>query len=75
MKTRGDRCFGILTFTISMPDYDNKNRKTTVLLHGALSNGDVVGIFLDNMYHSLPVRDKIVVDVGANIGDSAIYLR
>jgi FkbM family methyltransferase len=61
------------TVTISMPDYDNKNRKTMVLLHGALSNGDVVGIFLDNIYHSLPVRDKIVVDVGANIGDSAIY--
>ena len=61
------------TVSILIPDSNNKNRSTTVRLHGALSNGDVVGIFLDNIYHSLPVRDKIVVDIGANIGDSAIY--
>ena len=30
-------------------------------------------VFLDESYSSLPVSGRIVVDIGANIGDSAIY--
>jgi FkbM family methyltransferase len=44
-----------------------------VLLYDAINNGDVVNIFVDNVYQKLPVKGKILVDVGANIGDSAIY--
>lgn len=40
---------------------------------GALNNGDVISIFSSGEYQKLPVKDKIVVDVGANIGDSLIY--
>lgn len=36
-------------------------------------NGDVIGVFYKEEYKDLIVNDKIVVDIGANIGDSAIY--
>lgn len=36
-------------------------------------NGDVMGVFHNEEYEDLIVNDKIVVDIGANIGDSAIY--
>jgi len=39
----------------------------------AVSNGDVYGIFHEYDYKFLPVENKIVLDIGANIGDSAIY--
>ena len=37
------------------------------------NNGDIHGVFFAEVYDFLPVKDKIVIDVGANIGDSAIY--
>ncbi len=40
---------------------------------GGLYNGEVVNIFLEDVYRILPVRGKVVLDIGANIGDSAIY--
>jgi len=42
-------------------------------MHGGTSNGDIKGIFVDNAYQWLPVKNKTVLDIGANIGDSAIY--
>ena len=41
--------------------------------HGGKTNGDIVSIFKKNEYSFLPVKDREVVDIGANIGDSAIY--
>lgn len=41
--------------------------------HGGKTNGDILNIFKKNEYSFLPVKDKEVVDIGANIGDSAIY--
>jgi len=41
--------------------------------HGGKTNGDVVSIFKKNEYSFLPVREKEVIDIGANIGDSSIY--
>ena len=41
-------------------------------LKGFATNGDP-RIFLRDEYHQLPVEDASVVDVGASIGDSAIY--
>lgn len=32
-----------------------------------------LGVFFEDEYKSLPVKDKIVIDIGANIGDTAIY--
>jgi hypothetical protein len=41
--------------------------------HGGKNNGDILNIFKKNEYSFLPVKEKEVVDIGANIGDSAIY--
>ena len=46
--------------------------KKTVL-HGAINNGDIIYGFLNEDYGKLPIKDKIVIDVGANIGDTVIY--
>jgi FkbM family methyltransferase len=57
--------------TLSMPSY--LKNKIKIKLHGGISNGDVRGIYLDNIYQQLPVKGKAVVDIGANIADSSIY--
>ncbi|MGC1134908.1 MAG: FkbM family methyltransferase [Nitrososphaeraceae archaeon] len=44
-----------------------------IQLIGATTNGDVVSVFAKKEYEWLPVKDKIVIDIGANIGDSSIY--
>lgn len=44
-----------------------------LMLHSAIENGDIIGIFYDNDYDFLPVNEEMVVDIGANIGDSALY--
>lgn len=36
-------------------------------------NGDLGAVFFEDEYKYLPVRNKLVVDIGANIGDSPIY--
>jgi len=36
-------------------------------------NGDIAAIFFENQYDFLVVKDKVVVDIGANIGDTSIY--
>ena len=36
-------------------------------------NGDIRSIFLSEEYRTLDVKGKVVIDIGANIGDSAIY--
>lgn len=36
-------------------------------------NGDIPGVFLNNDYRFLNPENEIVVDIGANIGDSSIY--
>ena len=41
--------------------------------HGGKYNGDLLNIFKNNEYSFLPVKEKEVVDIGSNIGDSAIY--
>jgi FkbM family methyltransferase len=49
------------------------SKNNEIRLHDSINNGDIFGIFLKDQYGILPVNDAIVVDVGANIGDSAIY--
>lgn len=50
-----------------------KNNSCLIRMTSAFSNGDIFGIFLREDYRSLPVRGKLVIDVGANIADSSIY--
>lgn len=44
-----------------------------VVLHGAINNGDIIYGFLNEDYSRLPVKGRTVIDVGSNIGDTAIY--
>jgi len=54
---------------ISAPFFPNGKIK----LHDAIDNGDIVDVYLDELYAELPVENNTVVDIGANIGDSSIY--
>jgi FkbM family methyltransferase len=51
--------------------YNNKENRLTV--QGCKNNGDIVSVFIENRYSFLPVEGKTVIDIGANIADSAIY--
>jgi len=41
--------------------------------YGFLSNGHVYNEFLDFEYKKLNFKDKVVIDIGSNIGDTPIY--
>lgn len=49
------------------------SNKLDIKIQGAINNGDIYHIFVKNDYKILPIKEKIVVDVGSNIGDSLIY--
>jgi FkbM family methyltransferase len=44
-----------------------------VVMHGMWNNGDVEAAFFRGDYGSLQVAGEVVIDIGANIGDSSIY--
>ncbi len=54
---------------ISSSELLNKEIK----FHGGVNNGDIIYGFVGNDYWRLPVHEKTVIDVGANIGDTPIY--
>jgi hypothetical protein len=41
--------------------------------HGGRTSGNIVEVFIKNVYSFLEVKDKVVIDIGAGIGDSSIY--
>lgn len=47
--------------------------KNQIIFHGGVNNGDLVHGFLKEDYSKLPVKNKIVIDIGSNIGDTPIY--
>jgi FkbM family methyltransferase len=44
-----------------------------IMFYGGINNGDITYGFLKKDYGKLPVNEKFVVDIGANIGDTPIY--
>jgi FkbM family methyltransferase len=59
-------------------DYDSKLDKITLpesglQFYNGISNGDLFNIFYEKDYDFLPVKDRVVIDIGANIADSSIY--
>lgn len=50
----------------------NKNEKS-LIFYGAENNGDLPGIFYLHEYDSLEIEGKLVIDIGANIGDLSVY--
>lgn len=49
--------------------YKNKD----IVIHGLKDNGDLIDVFVLEDYKFLNIDNETVIDVGANIGDSAIY--
>jgi FkbM family methyltransferase len=41
--------------------------------HGGRTSGNIVEIFIKHVYDFLDVKDKVVIDIGAGIGDSSRY--
>ncbi|MDQ3853015.1 MAG: FkbM family methyltransferase [Thermoproteota archaeon] len=59
-------------------DYDSKHDKiilpeSGLQFYNGISNGDLFNIFYEKDYDFLPVKDMVVIDIGANIADSSIY--
>jgi FkbM family methyltransferase len=59
-------------------DYDSKLDKiilpeSGLQFYNGISNGDLFNIFYEKDYDFLPVKDRVVIDIGANIADSSIY--
>ncbi|HEX5978768.1 MAG TPA: FkbM family methyltransferase, partial [Nitrososphaeraceae archaeon] len=46
---------------------------TTLKIRSDIDNGEIVPIFMQNIYGEIPVEGKVVIDIGANVGDSCIY--
>ncbi len=57
--------FNFMHMTVSLIYDSNKQLSNTI--------GMVVGQFMEEQYSWLDVKEKDVIDIGANIGDSAIY--
>lgn len=60
------------TITLSIPNYSDSD-SVKVRFEGAIRNGDILATFLEREYKKMPVSGKVIVDIGANIGDTAIY--
>ena len=58
---------------VTLPQFSSLDNNSRVKIYGGVNNGSIRDIFVDNVYHRLPVKGKTVVDVGANIADSSIY--
>jgi len=56
--------------TINTKNYSNIEK---IIIHGGLDNGDIVNTFFKKDYGSISVNKKTVLDIGANIGDTAIF--
>jgi FkbM family methyltransferase len=51
----------------------NKEEFRTIKFENWEDNGDFIGVFVEEEYKTLSFKNKIVIDVGANIGDSSLY--
>ena len=49
----------------------NTNKK--IKFYGGINNGDLIHCFLNSDYSNLKFKEKYVLDIGMNIGDSSIY--
>jgi FkbM family methyltransferase len=58
---------------VTLPVFDFHHKMINITIYGGTDNGDIKDIFVDNIYQYLPVKNKIVIDIGANIADSSIY--
>lgn len=55
----------------SLPWINDQN--IDLKLYGVISNGDIINILFNDEYKNVDVRNRVVIDVGSNVGDSIIY--
>ena len=62
------------------PDYENDivrisvtDKNKEIIFHGGMNNGDISNIFVKNEYDFLEINNKVVLDIGANIGDTSVF--
>lgn len=65
------RCKGI-KFQNERIFINNKKYDNDIILENWKDSVSVKEIFIENEYESLKVKDKIVLDIGANVGDTSI---
>ena len=65
------RCKGI-KFQNNRIFISNNNYDQSIILENWKDSVSVKEIFIENEYESLNVKDKIVLDIGANVGDTSI---
>ena len=51
----------------------NEFNLNKIIFQGGLNNGDIVNTFFKKDYAKILVNEKTVLDIGANIGDTAIF--
>jgi FkbM family methyltransferase len=59
--------------TLSYPISERNSKYLDLKFFGAMESGDIIHIFFQNIYRNLPMHGKKIIDIGAQIGDSAIY--
>jgi FkbM family methyltransferase len=62
--------YDIINDAVSLSDPEGLN---SLKLEGGLHNGEIVNIFVHDIYRDFPAKGKTIIDVGANIADSCIY--
>ncbi len=66
---------GIEELNIERENYLDINYKGHIIrFYGVNNNGDILGVFLKEDYRFLKPENFVIIDIGANIGDSSIYL-
>ena len=73
MEDIGCQDYEISDKKVTIPITLQSNNKPRVELYQVTSEGEIIDIFFNKVYEFLPVQGNIVVDIGANIGDSCIY--
>jgi FkbM family methyltransferase len=59
---------------ITIPFFHSEKNGTVCLRFlGGMEGGDIVHIFFRHIYRQLPIKGKTVIDIGTQIGDSAVY--
>ncbi|HXW12137.1 MAG TPA: FkbM family methyltransferase [Nitrososphaeraceae archaeon] len=74
MESFGFKTYQIINNKIRLDGIVSKaDLRTNIEFYDGVENGDLVSVFLAEHYKFLPVEGNVVIDIGANIGDSCIY--
>ena len=58
---------------VEIEKINSSNTTKDIKIFGGVNNGDIINGFLGKDYRDINVKDKMVIDIGANIGDTPIF--